>query len=42
MRQRLGCANRSDLLAKLRAMTADRPGAGAPGARAPWPRRPAD
>jgi DNA-binding CsgD family transcriptional regulator len=39
MRQRLGCANRGDLLAKLRAM-ADRPGAAA--RQAPWPRRPAD
>ena len=40
MRQRLGCANRGDLLAKLRAMTADRPGAAS--RRAPWPRRPMD
>jgi DNA-binding CsgD family transcriptional regulator len=40
MRQRLGCANRGDLLAKLRAMAADRPGAAS--RRAPWPRRPMD
>ncbi|GFJ80751.1 helix-turn-helix transcriptional regulator [Phytohabitans houttuyneae] len=40
MRQRLGCANRGDLLAKLRAMSADRSGAAS--RRAPWPRRPMD
>jgi len=40
MRQRLGCANRGDLLAKLRAMRADRRGAAS--RRAPWPRRPMD
>jgi DNA-binding CsgD family transcriptional regulator len=41
MRQRLGCTSRSDLLARLRAMTADRPG-GEPLRRAPWPRRPSE
>jgi DNA-binding CsgD family transcriptional regulator len=34
MRQRLGCASRSELLARLRAMTADRPGG------EPWPQPP--
>lgn len=39
MRQRLGCASRSDLLARLRAMAPDWPG-GAPVRQPPWPRRP--
>jgi DNA-binding CsgD family transcriptional regulator len=38
MRQRLNCANRSELLARLRAMAEDR--AGGEAVRAPWPRRP--
>ncbi|MPZ25569.1 MAG: LuxR family transcriptional regulator [Micromonosporaceae bacterium] len=41
MRQRLDCASRSDLLARLRAIAADRPG-GVPIRRPPWPRRPVD
>lgn len=41
MRQRLGCASRSDLLARLRAVAADQPG-GEPVRQPPWPRRPVD
>lgn len=38
IRQRLNCANRGELLARLRSMAADR--TNAPAARVPWPRRP--
>jgi DNA-binding CsgD family transcriptional regulator len=38
MRQRLNCANRSELLARLRSMAADR--SGREPIRVPWPRRP--
>ncbi|MEV1289717.1 helix-turn-helix transcriptional regulator [Micromonospora sp. NPDC049679] len=40
MRQRLGCGSRSELLARLRAMAADR--AGDDPLRPPWPRRPTE
>ncbi|WP_217634920.1 helix-turn-helix transcriptional regulator [Micromonospora pattaloongensis] len=40
MRQRLGCANRGELLARLRDMAADR--AGDRRTRPPWPRRPTE
>jgi DNA-binding CsgD family transcriptional regulator len=39
MRQRLGCTNRGELLAELRALATD---PGQPLRRPPWPRRPAD
>jgi DNA-binding CsgD family transcriptional regulator len=38
MRQRLGCGSRSELLARLRAMAAERSGGGPVGV--PWPRQP--
>jgi DNA-binding CsgD family transcriptional regulator len=38
MRQRLGCGSRSELLARLRAMAAERAGDGS--VTVPWPRRP--
>ncbi|NJC64635.1 helix-turn-helix transcriptional regulator [Planosporangium flavigriseum] len=38
MRQRLGCGSRSELLARLRAMAAERAGGGTAGV--PWPRQP--